>query len=141
MTGEEIFKLAQKRTPAPDDLSLPDMLLYTSARNISIAYKSGEISLEQARAEKEALLKRHNEYCYTERYADKQRRDIFRISEQVNEAMTNEKVVKHTHMGISALYKIRGVIARYNNGWKYSLELQDLKSGCLVYAALDETEV
>ena len=141
MTSEDIFKLAQKRMPAPDDLSLPDMLLYTSARNISSAFKSGEISLDQAREEKQLLLKKHSEYCHAERVAEQQRKDIFHISDCIIEAMTHGKTVRHTHMGVSAMYKIRAVVASYDNGWKYSLELQDLSPGCLVIASLNETEV
>ena len=62
--------------------------------------------------------------------------------EQVNEIMMSGKTVVHTHMGISARYKITGVITRYSaaKGWTYSLELQDLKSNCIVIAALEDTE-
>lgn len=62
--------------------------------------------------------------------------------EQVNEAIMSGKTVVHTHMGISAKYKITGVITRYSqkNGWTYALELQD-KSRSVVIAALEETEV
>lgn len=63
--------------------------------------------------------------------------------EQVNEALMNERTIVHTHLGIKAEYHIRGVITRYTKekGWTYSLELQDFKSGCLVYAALSDCEV
>lgn len=63
--------------------------------------------------------------------------------EEVNAVMMNCQTVTHTHMGISAQYTIRGVITRHSKekGWTYSLELQDLKSGCIVYAALEDTEV
>lgn len=62
--------------------------------------------------------------------------------EEVNIAMMNGQTVVHTHMGLSASYTIRGVITRYSKekGWTYSLELQD-RSGCIVYAALEDTEV
>lgn len=62
--------------------------------------------------------------------------------EDVNKVMVNVQTVVHTHMGISASYTVRGVITRYSTakGWTYSLELQD-KSGCIVYAALEDTEV
>lgn len=62
--------------------------------------------------------------------------------EQVNEAIMSGKTVVHTHMGISAKYKITGVITRYSaeKGWTYALELQD-KSRSVVIAAIEETEV
>ena len=62
--------------------------------------------------------------------------------EEVNEAMVNGRAVSHTHMGTTCTYTIRGVITRYSpeTGWTYSLELVD-KAGCIVYAALEDTEV
>ena len=52
MTADEIYELARKRQPAPDDLTLPEQLLYTTARNIYKSYQDGIISLEQAKQEK-----------------------------------------------------------------------------------------
>ena len=62
--------------------------------------------------------------------------------DEVNGAMMNGRTVRHTHLGITCSYKIGGVITRYSpeKGWTYSLELID-KAGCLVYAALEDTEV
>lgn len=63
--------------------------------------------------------------------------------EQVNEALMNGRTVVHTHMGISARYKITGVITRFSpeKGWTYSLELKDLKANSVVIASLADTEV
>lgn len=63
--------------------------------------------------------------------------------EQVNEAMMNGRTVVHTHMGISARYKVSGVITRFSpeKGWTYSLELKDLNANCVVIAAIKDTEV
>ena len=63
--------------------------------------------------------------------------------EQVNEAMMNGRTVIHTHMGISARYKISGVITRFSKdkGWTYSLELKDLNVNCVVIAAIEDAEV
>ena len=63
--------------------------------------------------------------------------------EQVNEAMMNGRTVVHTHMGISARYKVSGVITRFSKekGWTYSLELKDLNANCVVIAAIEDTEV
>lgn len=63
--------------------------------------------------------------------------------EQVNEAMMNGRTVIHTHMGISARYKVTGVITRFSpeKGWTYSLELKDLNANSVVIAAIKDTEV
>ena len=63
--------------------------------------------------------------------------------EQVNEAMMNGSTVIHTHMGISARYKVTGVITRFSpeKGWTYSLELKDLNANSVVIAAIKDTEV
>ena len=52
LTAEEIYELARKRQPAPDSMTLPEQLLYTTARNIYKSYQDGIISLEQAKQEK-----------------------------------------------------------------------------------------
>ncbi|MCH5207566.1 MAG: hypothetical protein J1F04_01670 [Oscillospiraceae bacterium] len=63
--------------------------------------------------------------------------------EQAKDAMTSGQLVQHTHMGIPIKYRISGVITRYNKrkGWTYSLELQDLKSSCIVIASMEDCEV
>lgn len=63
--------------------------------------------------------------------------------EQVNEVMMNGRTVVHTHLGISARYKVTGVITRFSpeKGWTYSLELKDLNADCVVIAAPEDTEV
>ncbi len=63
--------------------------------------------------------------------------------EQVNEVMVNGRTVVHTHMGISARYKVSGVITRFSKdrGWTYSLELKDLNANSVVIAAIEDTEV
>lgn len=69
MTAEEIYELARKRQPAPDDMTLPEQLLYTVARNIYQSYKDGIIGIEQAKREKinsirnfESLTLKHDIY-------------------------------------------------------------------------------
>lgn len=57
MTADEIYELARKRQPAPDDLALPEQLLYTTARNIYKSYQDGIISLEQAKQEKRQSIR------------------------------------------------------------------------------------
>ena len=63
--------------------------------------------------------------------------------EQAKDAMTSGQLVQHTHMGIPIKYKLLGVITRYSKekGWTYSLELQDLKSSCVVTARMEDCEV
>lgn len=63
--------------------------------------------------------------------------------EEVNSAMVNGSIIKHTYMGTTCRYRLSGVITRYSpvRGWLYSLELQDLNSGCIVIASLVDCEV
>ncbi len=142
MTSEEIFDLARKRTPPPDSLTLSEQMLYTIARNIYKAYADKTITLEQAKDEKAAAVKSFNDKLRAENEAERMRRQAFRISEELNAAIMNGIPVKHSHMGITCTYTIRGVITRYSpeKGWTNSLELAD-KAGCVVYAALEDTEI
>ncbi len=52
MTANEIYELARTHQPAPDGMTLPEQLLYTTARNIYKSYSDGIISLDQAKREK-----------------------------------------------------------------------------------------
>lgn len=52
MTAEQIYELARKRQPIPDNTTLSEQLLYTTARNIYKAYSDGIITEEQAKREK-----------------------------------------------------------------------------------------
>lgn len=63
--------------------------------------------------------------------------------EDVTAAAEQELTVIHTHMGIQSRCRISGVLTRFskNKGWTYSLELTDLKAGCVIIAGLDEVEV
>lgn len=62
--------------------------------------------------------------------------------EEVTSAAEQALTVIHTHMGISVPCKISGVLSRFSGGcWTYSLELRELKSGCLIYAGLEEVEM
>lgn len=140
MNGEEIFKLA-RNSPMPDSLSLADMMLFTAARNIHTAYRNGYISADTAKEEKQLLIKQYNDYCHKQADADKERRQLFRLKDEIMRAVAENKTVKHTHMMITTEHKIRGIIAWYaSNGWNYSLELVD-DNGCVVIAALENTEV
>ena len=63
--------------------------------------------------------------------------------EQVNKAMVNGRLVKHTYNGSTILYKIGGVFTEYSEvkGWKYSLVLRDRGNGCVVVARMEDCEV
>ncbi len=62
--------------------------------------------------------------------------------EDVTRAAEQGLTVIHTHMNISVPCKISGVLSRFSGGkWSYSLELREIKSGCLIYAGLEEVEV
>ena len=56
MTADEIYELARKRQPAPDNLTLPEQLLYTTARNIYKSFEDGVITLQQAKIEKQRSI-------------------------------------------------------------------------------------
>lgn len=140
MNGEEIFKLA-RNSPMPDKLSLADIMLFTAARNIHAAYRNGYISADTAKEEKQLLIQQYNDCRHKQADADRERGQLFRLKDEIMQAAAENKTVKHTHMMIASEYKIRGIIARYaSDGWNYSLELAD-DNGCVVIAALNETEV
>lgn len=63
--------------------------------------------------------------------------------DDVNAAMVNGSVIRHTLNGTVCRYKLSGVITRYSHvrGWLYSLELRDLKANCIVVARLEDCEV
>lgn len=62
--------------------------------------------------------------------------------EDVTRAAEQGLTVVHTHMNISVPCRISGVLSRFDKGrWTYSLELREIKSGCLIYAGLEEVEV
>ena len=63
--------------------------------------------------------------------------------DDVNAAMVNGSVIRHTLNGTVCRYKISGVITRYSHvrGWLYSLELRDLKANCIVVARLEDCEM
>lgn len=67
MTSDEIFRLAQKRSPAPEDMTLPEQMLYTIARNIYKAYDDKIITLEQARIEKRNAVREFDKISLSER--------------------------------------------------------------------------
>ena len=63
--------------------------------------------------------------------------------DEVNQAMINGSVIRHTHHGTSCRYKLSGVITRYSpvRGWQYSLELRDIKADSITIANLEDCEV
>lgn len=143
MDGTTIFELARKKAPPPDTLTLPEMMLFTTARNIYKAFADGVISLEQAQSEKDKVIRLFNENAHAENESRHKREQLFRISGEISDAIKSAKTVKHTHMGISVQCTIKGAIALCDKikGWTYSLVLQELNSGTIIYAALEETEV
>lgn len=139
-SAEDTFRLA-RNSPMPDNMGLAEMMLFAAARNIHKAYRDGAITAEQAKEEKRLLIRQYNEYAHKQANADEERRQLFRLKDGIMQAAIEGKPVRHTHMMITSEYKIRSVIARYaTSGWAYSLELID-DSGCVVIAALNETEV
>ena len=89
MTADEIYELARKSLPAPDSLTLPEQLLYTTARNIYKSYRDGIIGLEQAKQEKLQSIRNFEILNLKyEIYSDHVRRRV-KISQLLTEADKN----------------------------------------------------
>ena len=89
MTAEQIYELARKRQPAPDNLTLPELCLYTTARNIYKSYYDGIITLEQAKNEKQKSISGFERMNMRyEVYDDHVRRRV-KISQLLTEADKN----------------------------------------------------
>ncbi len=89
MTADEIYELARKRQPAPDNMTLPEQLLYTTARNIYKSYSDGIITLEQAKQEKLQSIRNFDNLSRKyEIYDDHARRRV-KISQLLTEADKN----------------------------------------------------
>ena len=62
--------------------------------------------------------------------------------ENVTHVVEQGLTVIHTHMGIPVPCRISGIIKRFSNGkWTYSLELREIKSGCVIIASMEEVKV
>lgn len=63
--------------------------------------------------------------------------------EDVNAAMVNGSIIKHSFHGEVYRYRLSGVLTRYSptRGWTYSLELRDLKTDCITMANLEDCEI
>ncbi|MGL6173184.1 MAG: hypothetical protein ACRC1P_01045 [Cellulosilyticaceae bacterium] len=57
MNIKELDKLAKKRLEMPSSLNIYEQAYYIAARGLYQQYDKGEITLEQARAEKEQIMK------------------------------------------------------------------------------------
>lgn len=89
LTADEIYELARKRLPAPDSLTLPEQLLYTTARNIYKSYSDGIISVEQAKQEKRQSIRNFESLNLKyEIYSDHMRRMV-KISQLLTQADKN----------------------------------------------------
>ena len=89
MTAEEIYELARKRQPAPDNMTLPEQLLYTTARNIYKSYSDGIITLEQAKSEKQKSIRDFESLSLKyDIYSDHMKRMV-EISQLLSEADKN----------------------------------------------------
>lgn len=86
MTGNEIFELVRTRAPQPDGLSLAELMLYTTARNIYKAYADGLISIEQAKQEKTNAIKAFGIDDLSERSWKDHARRMVMISQVLGEA-------------------------------------------------------
>ena len=83
MNAEQIYGLARKRQPFPDNAPLPEQLLYTTARNIYKAYSDGIITEAQAKREKANSVKAFARYAISEKCAA----DIFGRMAAISETL------------------------------------------------------
>ena len=86
MTSDEIYELARKRQPAPDNMTLPEQLLYTTARNIYKSYSDGLISIEQAKQEKLHSIRNFDRLSLENDIYDDHMRRMVTISQVLGEA-------------------------------------------------------
>ena len=143
MTPDDIFELARKKTPPPDNLDLPQRMLYSIARNLYQSFGANILSLEQAREEKKQAIRAYNDYHHAELEAKRLRDDILKLHAQLIPAIERGERVIHTRNGVSAEYNISGAELKFSkdNGWVYSVILTDRKANTVVYAAVDDVEV
>lgn len=86
MTADEIYEFARRKRPAPDNLTLCEQMLYTTARNIYKAYSDGIITLEQAKKEKNRSITAFGTLTLSERVYLAHMRRMVEISSVLAEA-------------------------------------------------------
>ncbi len=86
MTADEIYELARRKRPAPDNLTLCEQMLYTTARSIYKAYSDGIITLEQAKKEKNRSIAAFGTLALSERVYLEHKRRMVEISRVLVEA-------------------------------------------------------
>lgn len=86
MTADKIYEFARLKQPAPDDLTLCERMLYTTARNIYKAYSDGIITLEQAKKEKNQSITAFGALALSERVYLEHKRRMTEISRVLVEA-------------------------------------------------------
>ncbi len=86
MTADEIYELARRKHPAPDNLTLCEQTLYTTARNIYRAYSDGIITLEEAKKEKNRSIAAFGTLALSERVYLEHKRRMTEISRALAEA-------------------------------------------------------
>lgn len=83
MTAEQIYELARKRQPFPDNAPLSEQLLYSTARNIYKAFSDGIITEAQAKQEKANSIQAFAAHSRAEQSAA----DIFRRMAAISELL------------------------------------------------------
>lgn len=86
MTGNEIFDIARKKMPQPDGMTLSELMLFTTARNICKALSDGIIDREQAHREKLNAIKVFDMDSLSERVWAQSARRMVAISQVLGEA-------------------------------------------------------
>ena len=63
-TIDDLERLAMKNVPLPDDLTLPEQMLFLSLRQLHASYRNGEITKERARKEKQMIVVRYRDAVF-----------------------------------------------------------------------------
>ena len=74
MSPEELEDLAYSKAPMPDLMSLADMLLYLSFRNLYDFAERAHMSPEQGKREKSQILEAHRRHKFLEEMQEKTNR-------------------------------------------------------------------
>lgn len=113
----------------------PEFKFFATVQALGARQRNEKIPAELFRSDIEAA---RNEYrAETIDFIKKQNR----LNDAVA-AIEQGFTAKYTHNGVPISCKISGVLSRFSGGrWVYSLELREVKSGCLIYAGLEEVEV
>ena len=113
----------------------PEFKFFATVHALGVRQRNEKIPAELFRSDIEAARNAYRSETF----------DFVKKQDRLNDAIfaiEQGLSAKYTHNGVPISCKISGVLSRFSGGrWMYSLELRELKSGCLIYAGLEEVEV